>query len=252
MSSDDGDEVITIINVIDSIGIEIYKYLYPQELFKFSLSSQHIYHGISKGIIQACLRQMPPNFGSCGVDHCVSINNRHSFYKKDDVLEYLLDKKIRVAELKLVETETLSLEESIDKARQVLSNKKSGAKFISYSNINDMSLPVHIRNEAEYINAGYHFEKDNKELATERCKYILSRLLEGEELIISKHIPIIKTWINYILSQKHIIAGTWFWSCRHRLLDFQGVEGKGVTISSPSVVGEEMEISWMRMTASRV
>jgi len=64
--------------------------------------------------------------------------------------------------------------------------------------------------------------------------------------------PIIKTWIDYILSQKHITAGTWFWSCRHRLLDFQGVEGKGVTISSPSVVGEEMEISWMRMTASRV
>lgn len=87
------------------------------------------------------------------------INNRHSFYKKDDVLEYLLDKKIRVAELKLAATETLSLEESIDKARQVLSNKKSGAKFISYNNINDMSLPVHIRNEAEYTNSGYHSRK---------------------------------------------------------------------------------------------
>ena len=156
---------------------------------------------------------MPPNVGSSGVDHCVSINNRHSFYKKDDVLEYLLDKKIRVAELKLVATETLSLEESIDKARQVLSNKKSGAKFISYNNINDMSLPVHIRNEAEYTNAGYHFEKDNKELATERCKYILSRFsIDREELTISKHMPIIKTWIDYILSQKHVIAGTWFWS----------------------------------------
>ena len=90
-----------------------------------------------------------------------------------------------------------------------------------------MSLPVHIRNEAEYTNSGYHFEKDNKALATERCKYILSRLsIDREELIISKHMPIIKTWIDYILSQKHITAGTWFWSCRHRLLDFQGVEGK--------------------------
>ena len=67
MSSDDGDDaVITIKNVIDSIGIEIYKYLYPQELFSFSLSNQHVYHGISKGIIQACLRQLPPNFGSSG------------------------------------------------------------------------------------------------------------------------------------------------------------------------------------------
>ena len=108
MSSDDGDDaVITIKNVIDSIGIEIYKYLYPQELFSFSLSNQHVYHGISKGIIQACLRQLPPNFGSSGVDHCVSINNRHSFYKKDEVLEYLLDKKIRVAELKLAATDSI-------------------------------------------------------------------------------------------------------------------------------------------------
>jgi len=73
---------------------------------------------------------------------------------------------------------------------------------------------------------------------------------ENGEGSISKHTPIIKIWMKYIFAQKFISAGTWFWSCRHPNLDFQGVEGKGVMISSHTAVDEEMEIQWIKMTAS--
>ena len=67
----------------------------------------------------------------------------------------------------------------------------------------------------------------------------------------SYYMPLVKTWLAYILSQQHVVAGTYFWTCRHRNLDFQGVEGKGILITSPKAVDEEMEISWTRLTASR-
>ena len=255
-----------ITNVLDTIGIELYKFLQPKDLFSLSLTNRHIYNGISKGVIQACLLQLPSKFNDQSSnesdticyqvligDHVISFRNRHSFYNKEEVLDYLLQNKVKVAELKLVQSEHESMEESLKMARRLLlTNQKKGAKFVTYNN--DERVPIQER--AEYTSCGYHYETNNKELAIERSNYILSRMESdncGEDGIISKnHTPIIKSWIQYILSQQHIVAGTWFWSCRHRLLDFQGVEGKGVMISSPNVVGEEMEICWMKMTASRV
>ena len=237
----------TVTNVLDAIGIEIYKYLHPYELLHFSLSNHHIHEEVSKGIIQACLRQLPPNFGSQGVDHCITFNNRHTFHKKEELLDHLLD-KIRIAELKLVGSEDETVEESLIRARDVLSDQ-AGAKFFSYND----DYPPHLPRERtlEYTSAGYHYENDNKKLASSRSKYILSRMaMEGKQM--TKHLPIVKTWMDYILAQRHVVAGTWFWSCRHRNLDFQGVEGKGVSILSPNAEGEEMEICWLRMTASRV
>lgn len=232
----------TITNVLDTIGIEVYKFLHPNDLFSFSLANHHVFNEVSKGLIQACLRQLPSNFGSNGRDHVIVFNNRHSFLKKEHLLDHLLD-KIQIADLKLVGNENQTMEDSLMRARDVFSHQ-AGAKFVS---LND-DLPEHLR--TEYTSAGYHYEKENKGLATSRSKYILSRMaMEGK---MSKHITIVKTWINYILSQKQIVAGSWLWSVRHRNLDFQGVEGKGVMISSPNAIGEEMEICWTRMTASRV
>ena len=255
-----------ITNVLDTIGIELYKFLHPKDLFLFSLTNRHIHEIISKGVIQACLLQLASKFNDQNSnesdaicyqvligDHVISFRNRHSFYNKEEVLDYLLQNKVKVAELKLVQAENESMDESLKMARQLLlTNQKRGLKFVTYNN--DERVPIQER--AEYTSCGYHYETNNKELAIERANYILSRMeseIRREDDIMSKnHTPIIKTWIQYILSQQHIVAGTWFWSCRHRLLDFQGVEGKGVMISSPNVVGEEMEICWMKMTASRV
>lgn len=235
----------TIANVLDSIGIEIYKFLYPKDLLFFSLASHHVFDEVSRGLIQTCLRQLPPNFGSHGIDHSISFNDRHSFPTKKKLLDHLLE-KVKIAELKLVVggNENQTMEDSLSKAREVF-NDQVGAKFVSY----DSELPDHLR--ASFCTAGYHYEQDNKGLATSRSKYILSRMSMERELM-SKHTSTVKAWIDYILSQKHIVAGTWFWSCRHRNLDFRGVEGKGVMISSPDAVGEEMEICWTRLTASRI
>ena len=48
-----------ITNVLDTIGVELYKFLQPKDLFSLSLTNRHIYNGISKGVIQACLLQLP-------------------------------------------------------------------------------------------------------------------------------------------------------------------------------------------------
>ena len=97
-------------DVLDQIGVEVYKYLHPTDLLSFSLANRHVHEEVSKGIIQACLRQMPPNFGSYGVhayaseaeridhiiifsvDHVVVFKERHSFPKQADLLDHLLDK----------------------------------------------------------------------------------------------------------------------------------------------------------------
>ena len=259
-----GDDNIS--DVLDVIGIEIYKYLVPRELFHFSLASHHVHEEVSKGLIQSCLRQMPPNFGSEGKDHCITFNRRHSYYTKEMLLDQLLD-KVQVAELKILGAEDQSMEDSLSQAREILTRKKAGARFISYNS----ELPAHL--QFEYTSVGYNYDADNKKLAVSRSSYILSRMAMAETEDSSdeeeeqdnnneedrekqqkqlQHTPIVKTWIGYILSQRHIVAGTWFWSCRHRNLDFQGVEGKGVMISSPHAEGEEMEIMWTRLTASRV
>jgi len=177
-------------------------------------------------------------------EHAISFNDRHSFRSKGEVLDQLLH-KISVAELKLPGTEDLSAEESLVKARELLS-RKGGARFVSH----DPELPIHLR--AEYTSVGYHFEENDRDKAASRAEYILSRMTIEEDEAMMSHVPIVKTWIKYILSQSHVVAGTWFWSCRHRSLDFQGVEGKGVMISTPDAEGEEMEICWMRLTASRI
>lgn len=243
ISEDADDSAIAVTNVLDAIGIEVYKYLLPKDLLSFSFANHRIFDEVSKGLIQTCLRQLPPNFACSGMDHSIAFSDRHSFPEKDSLREHLLN-KIETAELKLVGTEEETMEESLTRAREILSVKK-GAKFYSHKS----TLPDHL--QLEFTSAGYHHEKDNKEVAASRSEYILSRMaMEGED--VSKHIPTVKTWIDYILSQNHIVAGTWFWSCRHRNLDFQGVEGKGVMISSPKTEGEEMEICWTRTTASRV
>eukprot|EP00584_Thalassiosira_punctigera_P005600 CAMPEP_0172530486 /NCGR_PEP_ID=MMETSP1067-20121228/4207_1 /TAXON_ID=265564 ORGANISM="Thalassiosira punctigera, Strain Tpunct2005C2" /NCGR_SAMPLE_ID=MMETSP1067 /ASSEMBLY_ACC=CAM_ASM_000444 /LENGTH=265 /DNA_ID=CAMNT_0013314705 /DNA_START=386 /DNA_END=1183 /DNA_ORIENTATION=+ len=247
-ATDDAEDIngstdaITIANVLDVIGIEVYKFLLPKDLHLFSLANHHVFDEVSKGLIQACLRQLPPNFVCRGIDHTISFNTRHSFPEKGPLMDHLLG-KIKTAELKMVGTESQTAEESLARAREVLSDKTS-AKFYSHNS----KLPVHL--QLEFTSAGYHFDKDDKKLATSRSEYILSRMAKEGEM--SHHIPTVKTWINYILSQNHVVAGTWFWSCRHRNLDFQGVEGKGVMISSPKTEDEEMEICWTRWTASTV
>jgi len=242
----------TIEMVLNTIGLEIYSCLHPNDLFNYSLCHHHTHEEISKNLIQAFMKQIPPNFGNYENDHMICFKHRHTFRNKDILLDYLLQ-KIETADLRICDeiddkrvTQTLSMEESLIRAKEVLAReKKFGAKFVSYNE----DLPPHLR--SEFTSVGYHFQGDNKALATSRWKYILSRMKMVEDSS-SKYGSLVKIWLDYILSQQHVVAGTYLWTCRHRNLDFQGVEGKGILITSPNAIDEEMEISWTRLTAQIV
>ena len=184
---------------------------------------------------------MPPSLGGNETDHLICFSNQHSFPTKETLLDHLLN-KIDIAELRLVGTN--SKQESLSKAREVFTSgvKHAGVKFVSPNNDDD-DLPP------EYTSVGYHYERDNKHVALSRSKYILERIDAVAE-IPKEHATLAKAWVNYFLAQNQFIVGTWFWSCRHRSLDFQGVEGKGIMIEAPEG-GEQLEIGWTRLTASR-
>ncbi|KAL7554166.1 hypothetical protein ACHAWF_018853 [Thalassiosira exigua] len=254
--------------LLDQIGIEVFKFLHPRDLFSLGLTNHHISKEISKEIIHTCLRQLPQNFTCCIADHQVSFSPGHTFQSREELLDHLMD-KCRAAELKILGSENQSLDDSLAMARRTLTSK-NGSKFVFIN----PELPEHL--STEYTSVGIHFESNNKKVASSRSAYIVSKMIEAKEEEEDEEIDegmrrkvtsaegaaekaseLVATagvWIQCILSQRNeIAAGTWFWSCRHRNLDFQGVEGKGVMISSPlHAAGKEMEISWTRMTASRV
>lgn len=223
-------------NVIDAIGIEISSFFHPNDLFNLSLANHHISEGIRAKLIQVALRQLPKILDE-QVECQVKVSKRHSFPNRERLLEQLLY-KIEAAELKFAGK---TKEQSLIDAKEVLNTEKKpgvyGATFISETS---WGIPG-----PEYTHVGYNYQKDNLPLATVRCIDILERIS------CMQHAPLVKSWMKYLLVQKSLTIGSWFWTCRHRYLDFQGVEGKGIMFCNPES-GEELELQYIVMTRIKV
>eukprot|EP01082_Thalassiosira_pseudonana_P002190 g2120.t1 g2120 contig11:753042-753905(+) len=203
-------------DISDDIVFEVYAFLHPQDLLYLSLANRHSHKEITRRVLQIARLQLPrqlENADSIGMDYVIAFSEEFMFRSREGVIEHVL-KKAETAELRLV----------------------------GVPNVEEFQDP-------EYINVGCHFQhvQEDKELAIKRANDIVARIQSTEEL--ADNARLIKAWMYFILSQRRITAGSWFWSCRHPSLDFQGVEAKGVMISSN---GEELEITWTRMTASKV
>eukprot|EP00970_Alexandrium_tamarense_P005746 scaffold934_cov191-Alexandrium_tamarense.AAC.27 len=227
-------------DISDDIVFEVYAFLHPQDLLYLSLANRHSHKEITRRVLQIARLQLPrqlENADSIGMDYVIAFSEEFMFRSREGVIEHVL-KKAETAELRLVGVP--NVEESILEARRVL-KKRSGVTLVT--------SPTDRFQDPEYINVGCHFQhvQEDKELAMKRANDIVARIQSTEEL--ADNARLIKAWMYFILSQRRITAGSWFWSCRHPSLDFQGVEAKGVMISSN---GEELEITWTRMTASKV
>ncbi|KAL7521495.1 hypothetical protein ACHAWX_006170 [Stephanocyclus meneghinianus] len=236
---------LTLVKVTDTIGLEIYSFLHPCDLFRLSFTTHRIFDGIRKHLIQVALRQLPPILDdhSVRVEYQVTASDKHSFRNREKLLSHVLE-KVETAELNVA---GLTMEESLIIAREVLNNEKKPGVYGATL----MSPATHRFPDPEYTHVGYNYQKENRELAVIRGKDILERMaLIGQ---VSARIDFVKSWLDYLFAQNnYLVIGSWFWSCRHRNLDFQGVEGKGVMFSIRESPVEELEISCVIMTKSRV
>jgi hypothetical protein len=221
---------------IDAIGLEIWSFLHPKDLCNFSLTDQLIHKRIRDRVIQLA-SQLPFILDEQEVEYEVKVSKEHSFPTRNNLLDHVLH-KIEAAELKFPGQ---TPEESLIIAEEVLNREKKpgiyGATFMSETS---RRFP-----DPEITHVGYNYQKENRASAAVRCNDILERMSA------MKHATVVKFWMDYLFANPRIVVGSWFWTCRHRLLDFQGVEGKGIMFSFPET-NEQLELQCIIMTRGKV
>jgi hypothetical protein len=233
------EQAATFFKVNNAVGLEIYYFLHPADLFHLSLTSIHIFDEIRNDILQIALRQLPFILKDDDIDQVeyqVKVSKDRSYPSREHLLHHVLQ-KIEVAELKFAGQ---THEESLINAKEVLNTeKKPGVYGATLMSETSWRFP-----DPEYTHVGYNYQQENKDSATVRCKDILERMSS------TKDISIFKCWMGYLFAQKSLVIGSWFWTCRHRHLDFHGVEGKGIVFSIPETK-ECLEVQCAIMTRSR-
>ena len=230
----------TIFKVTDAIGLEAYSFLHPKDLFNLSQTCRRILAEISNNLIPVALRQLPSVLHDIeqAVEYQVQVSKEQSFSNRTQLLHHVLQ-KIEVAELRFIGQTTA---QSLANAREVLNSEKKPGIYGATLIHETPSFP-----DPEYVHVGYNYQTDNIDSATVRCKNIIERMMSSS--LQYEEVSVVKHWLNYLLSQKNLRIGSWFWTCRHRNLDFQGVEGKGVMISDHSF---SLEFKCVIMTRNRV
>ena len=230
----------TISKVMDAIGLEIYSYLHPKDLFNLSQTCRRILAETSNNLISVALRQLPSILHDMqqAVEYQVQVSKEHSFSNRNQLLNHVLQ-KIEVAELRFIGQTTA---QSLVNARGVLNSEKKPGVYGATLIYETPSFP-----DPEYVHVGYNYQKVNKDSATARCKNIIERMMSSS--LQREDVSVVKHWLKYLLSQRNLRIGSWFWTCRHRNLDFQGVEGKGIMFSDHS---SSFEFKCTIMTRNRV
>ena len=219
--------------IFDMLGNDIYTYLHPKDLFSFSFSNHQHFKKIRNNLIHVFMRQLPIQLG-VGTNYLVEISKGHSFSTREDLMDHLLD-KIRSAKIFLLGTSTM--EESLLLAREMLSGDNGSCA--TFQTFNNEHLPP--------VTAEYHFQSDiSQDSAKAWARYIIDRdCCKNRRGKAVHRYKFVLEWLHYILSQDNHILGNWRWSCKHSNLNFKGVAGVGVMISTPEI-GGEMEIRLTR------
>eukprot|EP00571_Detonula_confervacea_P017241 CAMPEP_0172312046 /NCGR_PEP_ID=MMETSP1058-20130122/16472_1 /TAXON_ID=83371 /ORGANISM="Detonula confervacea, Strain CCMP 353" /LENGTH=245 /DNA_ID=CAMNT_0013025391 /DNA_START=118 /DNA_END=855 /DNA_ORIENTATION=- len=231
-------------DVLENVGMNIYYYLHPKDLFSFGSCSRQLWNDIIHNkLAKICMHHLPLHLG-VGTNYLAEFCKGHSFSDKAELLEYVLD-KTEAAKLMIVDTNTM--EESRSRAREVLlgDDNKSTAKFYA-PNRNDsnnlLSHPLQCTVECHYQNV---IEKCS---AMSWVKYILDRDAFKKNRKDKDTCQFIKAWLDFLFSQRNIDFGMWRWSCKHGNLNGHGIAGVGVmliTVDSEGI-NNTMEIRLAR------
>eukprot|EP01082_Thalassiosira_pseudonana_P009981 g8842.t1 g8842 contig34:247820-248422(-) len=179
-------------DVIDTIGIEIYCFLHPKDLFSFSLCSHNRHNRVSASIVKICTRHLPIRLG-IDTNYPVVLAEGHSFSSKKQVKELMLE-KIHLAKLQVP---------------------------------HDTNSSFDLETSVEY----HHHDEIDNESALHWVNYILDRdaCRNGKG---KGSFNFVREWLRYVISQRDVYIGLWRWNLNNRNLHAQGMFGVGVKIST--------------------
>ena len=235
--------------VVDTIGIQIYQYLHPKDLFFLSICNHKLYNDIvHKKLAEICISHLPLHLGA-GTNYLGTFREGTSFGSKEELLEFVLDK---TEEADLLLQGTTTVEESRRLAREKIldytatpgysphwcfyprgtSSSKGGVvRRIDISAIGippPMTLPT-------TIDCHYDWEGVGNRVASNWVDQIMNRSTFRKD---KETHALIKSWLNFLFAiqitnrhESNIWFGTWRWSCKHSKLNGQGIAGSGVMIS---------------------
>jgi len=243
--------------VVDTIGIQLYQYLHPKDLFYLSICNHKLYNDIvHKKLAEICISHLPLQLGK-GTNYLGTFKEGASSGSKEELLEFVLD-KTEAADIVIKGTSTF--EESRHKTREnIIDNSDTSGRFYPRGNPTYI-IPI-------IIECKYEWSTENS-VASSWVDHILNRsTFRGDK---KKYVPfrkdkktyaIIKSWLDFLFAiqnsnryENMISFGMWSWKCNHPKLKGQGIAGMGVmmNIQHQNGNGEEgnndkiVEISFTR------
>lgn len=218
---------IVLQDVLDNVGMQIYYYLHPKDLFSLGSCSRHLRNDVVHSKLdKICIHHLPLQLGAA-TNYLAEFREGHSFSDKEELLNHVLD-KTEAAKLVLVDTRTVK--ESRSRAREVLllgNDYKSTAKFHALHDKNDNLIALPTTVECYYQNG------IEKRSAISWANYNLDRDACKRNGADKETYQFIQAWLNCIFSRNdNRTFGMWRWSCKHRDLNGHGIAGVGVMITS--------------------
>ena len=202
-------------DILDIVGIEIYTYLVPTELFFVSLCNKDKLSDVKKQLFKVCTRHLPLKLGN-ETDIFISFSKGRSFASKERLIDHVLS-KIETAGMRVPGTKTV--EESLTNAR----GKLLGSNCVELQvSVFKKCLATSFYHR-EGISFGYAAERIKRMLYEDPCK-------NGAEKDVQLH-NFIRDWMFCILSMKQndgLIIGQWVWQ-----LVRYGSIGRGIMMSIP-------------------
>jgi len=236
--------------VVDTIGIQIYQYLHPKDLFFLSICNHKLYNDIvHKKLAEICISHLPLQLGA-GTNYLGTFKEGASFGSKEELLKLLLD-KTEVADILLENTTTT------EESRRLAKEKILGG--ITYCLFYPRGVDNPTFATATCTTTECHYRWGVLDgVASSWVDQIINRSTFRKD---KETHTLINSWLDFLLAiggsdrrnESSVISfGMWSWSCKHPKLNGQGIAGTGVMIKIQQQNGEEgnsskiVEISFKR------
>ena len=231
--------------VVDTIGIQIYQYLHPKDLFFLSICNHKLYNDIvHQKLAEICISHLPLHLGK-GTNYLGTFREGTSFGSKEELLEFVLDKK---EEADILLQGTTTVEESRRLAREKIldytatpgysphwcfyaprgTSSSKGGGVVRRMDISAIGVPPPLIMPTT-IDCHYDWEAGHR-VASNWVDQIMDRSTFRKD---KETYALIKSWIDFLFAIRNtnIWFGTWRWSCKHSKLNGRGIAGSGVMIS---------------------